>query len=44
MKRTDVVAFAVGVVFAVGLGLSGMTQPSKVIAFLDVTGPWDRAA
>jgi uncharacterized protein len=34
-------AFACGVVFALGLGLSGMTQPSKVIAFLDVTGAWD---
>ncbi len=41
MKRTDVVAFVAGVVFAVGLGLSGMTRPSKVIGFLDVTGAWD---
>ena len=30
-----------GVVFAVGLSLSGMTQPSKVIGFLDVFGQWD---
>jgi uncharacterized membrane protein YedE/YeeE len=30
-----------GVVFAIGLALSGMTQPQKVIAFLDVTGRWD---
>ena len=41
MRRTDLVAFASGVVFAIGLGLSGMTQPSKVVAFLDVTGAWD---
>ena len=41
MKRTDLVAFASGVVFAIGLGLSGMTQPSKVVAFLDFTGAWD---
>ena len=41
MKRTDLVAFAAGLTFAVGLGISGMTQPAKVIAFLDVTGAWD---
>src|SRR5438128_881230 len=26
---------------AIGLGRSGMTQPSKVIGFLDFTGAWD---
>jgi uncharacterized membrane protein YedE/YeeE len=41
MKRIHLVAFVSGVLFAVGLGLSGMTQPTKVIAFLDVSGPWD---
>ena len=41
MKRTDVVAFVAGLVFALGLGVSGMTQPAKVIAFLDVAGAWD---
>ena len=35
------VAFVSGVVFAIGLGLSGMTQPAKVVGFLDVTGDWD---
>ena len=30
-----------GVVFALGLGLSGMMQPAKVVSFLDVTGAWD---
>ncbi len=35
--------FAVGVLFAVGLGISGMTQPIKVIGFLDVAGAWDPA-
>lgn len=34
-------AFLAGVVFALGLGLAGMTQPSRVLAFLDVTGNWD---
>jgi hypothetical protein len=34
-------AFISGAVFAVGLGLGGMTQPAKVIGFLDLAGPWD---
>ena len=34
-------AFLLGIVFAVGLGISGMTQPAKIIGFLDVTGNWD---
>ena len=35
------VALPAGVLFALGLALSGMTQPSKVIGFLDVGGHWD---
>lgn len=34
-------AFFSGVVFALGLGIGGMTQPQKIIAFLDVFGAWD---
>jgi len=34
-------AFIAGFVFAIGLGLSGMTNPEKVIGFLDVAGRWD---
>lgn len=33
--------FALGVLFAIGLGISGMTQPAKVVGFLDVLGAWD---
>jgi uncharacterized membrane protein YedE/YeeE len=33
--------FVAGIVFALGLGISGMTQPDKVLGFLDVTGRWD---
>jgi len=33
--------FLSGILFAVGLSLSGMTMPSKVIGFLDVFGQWD---
>jgi uncharacterized membrane protein YedE/YeeE len=34
-------AFVAGLVFGLGLTLSGMTDPSKVIAFLDLAGAWD---
>jgi len=30
-----------GALFGGGLALSGMTQPAKVIGFLDVLGKWD---
>ena len=40
MKNT-MVAFVAGLVFGLGLMVAGMTQPAKVIAFLDVTGDWD---
>ena len=35
------VAFIVGTLFAAGLGISGMTQPDRVIGFLDFFGRWD---
>ena len=36
------ISFGCGLLFAVGLGLAGMTSPAKVLAFLDVTSPaWD---
>lgn len=34
-------AFLIGALFAVGLGISGMTLPERVLGFLDVTGGWD---
>jgi uncharacterized membrane protein YedE/YeeE len=34
-------AIGAGLLFGIGLGLSGMTQPAKVIGFLDVFGAWD---
>jgi uncharacterized membrane protein YedE/YeeE len=40
MKST-LVSFISGVIFAVGLGIGGMTQPAKVIGFLDFSGNWD---
>lgn len=45
MKRSEwlihLMVFVAGLMFAVGLGIAGMTQPTKVIAFLDVAGKWD---
>jgi len=34
-------AFIAGLLFASGLILSGMTNPAKVLAFLDIAGRWD---
>ncbi len=36
-----IVALIVGLLFGLGLAISGMTQPSKVIHFLDIFGAWD---
>lgn len=33
-------SFSVGFIFSLGLGLSGMTQPQKVVGFLDIAN-WD---
>lgn len=35
------IAFISGILFALGLGISGMTLPYKVIGFLDIFGEWD---
>ena len=39
--RLALVWLASGVVFGAGLSLSGMINPRKVLAFLDVAGEWD---
>lgn len=33
--------FAVGLLFGLGLLVSGMTDPGKVLGFLDLAGAWD---
>ena len=33
--------FLVGLLFGLGLCLSGMTSPAKVLGFLDLAGAWD---
>lgn len=35
------VVFVAGFLFSIGLGVGGMTQPARIIGFLDVTGRWD---
>ncbi len=35
------IAFVSGVLFAVGLVVGGMTQPKKIVDFLDFAGQWD---
>ena len=34
-------AYVAGVLFGLGLAVSHMTDPAKVLAFLDVAGNWD---
>ena len=34
-------AFGAGLLFGIGLWLSGMAMPKKVLDFLDVAGDWD---
>ena len=36
-----IAALGSGLVFGLGLVISGMTQPSRVLGFLDVFGNWD---
>ena len=33
--------FASGLIFAIGLGIAEMTRPEKVLGFLDIFGHWD---
>lgn len=37
----NALALFVGLVFGLGLCLSGMSEPSKVLGFLDLAGAWD---
>jgi len=39
--KSVIASFGAGSLFAIGLGVSGMTQPSKVLGFLDLFGAWD---
>lgn len=39
--KTNLVALLAGILFGLGLALSQMIDPNKVLNFLDVTGNWD---
>ena len=44
LERTDVAllaSFIAGLVFGLGLFVSGMANPAKVLGFLDLAGPWE---
>lgn len=41
MSKSLISAFAAGLVFGLGLLISGMANPQKVLAFLDLFGAWD---
>jgi uncharacterized protein len=36
-----IASFGCGLIFGAGLLISGMTQPEKVLGFLDIFGAWD---
>ncbi len=37
----SIASFVCGLVFGLGLLISGMTEPAKVLGFLDIFGAWD---
>lgn len=39
--RFNLASFVAGLVFGLGLLLSGMANPEKVLGFLDLAGAWD---
>lgn len=39
--RRMIVALVSGALFGIGLAVSGMANPAKVIGFLDIAGDWD---
>jgi uncharacterized protein len=39
--KANLVAAGAGALFGVGLAVSGMTKPAKVVGFLDLFGAWD---
>lgn len=41
LAKSRISEFVVGLVFGLGLIVSGMTDPGKVLGFLDLAGFWD---
>lgn len=41
MKAQAVMGYVAGLLFGLGLGIAGMTDPARVLGFLDIAGAWD---
>ena len=41
MGKPQLSAFLIGLLFGIGLLVSGMANPAKVLGFLDIAGAWD---
>ena len=41
--KHNLIALLCGIIFGIGLSLSQMINPNKVLNFLDITGKWDRS-
>jgi uncharacterized membrane protein YedE/YeeE len=39
--KKNIISLLSGLLFGIGMIISGMTDPDKVIGFLDITGQWD---
>lgn len=39
--KENITALLLGILFSIGLGISGMMDPTKVQGFLDAAGRWD---
>ena len=37
----NITGFIAGLIYGIGLIISGMANPAKVLNFLDILGPWD---
>ena len=40
---SQLTALTAGILFGIGLAISGMTNPANIIAFLNIAGPWQPA-
>jgi hypothetical protein len=41
MNKKVISALAIGMVFGLGIAISGMANPAKVLNFFDIAGTWD---
>ncbi len=39
--KNNISSLIIGLIFALGLGISGMTNPERIIGFLDIFGDWN---